>query len=406
MVEICVISGGRTTLPSHGITRIGIQPEMSIYQHRINQVRQAMIERGIELLVLSPSPYMFWTIGVRDQPWFGSLKGPGDWLGGVFISPDVGPIFVVHWMVHRILMRQPGALDEVVQETIVVQNDDDPLAVLKQVLGKFKLQHPRVAVADRTWAVYTEALRAALPGIQLSLGSEIMDPLVAIKDEQALTLMRHAAAINDRAYGEVLKFLRAGVTEADVALEVDYQFRKAGAEGNSFRSTVVFGGPDPNAPMPNRRLQPGDSVMFDIGCVAEGYCSDFGRNAFLGDPPKEYLELHELNLLAQREGMNALKAGQITCGEIVPIVQNVWRAHGYGANFIPQVGHAIGMTVHEPPFFIEGDRTIVQAGMTFTIEPTIRGPGRFSNRVEDIVLVTPQGTEYITQFPRELYIIQ
>jgi Xaa-Pro aminopeptidase len=203
-----------------------------------------------------------------------------------------------------------------------------------------------------------------------------------------------------------LKSLRAGVTVRDIALEVDYQFRKAGAEGNSFRSTVVIGGPEPLRNGELKRLEPGDSVMFDIGCYADGYCCDFGRSAFFGDPTREYLQLHETNLRAQRAGMAALRAGEITCGEIVPIVQDIMLEYPGVSNLIPQVGHAIGMTVHEPPFFIVGDKTVVQPGMTFTIEPTLRIPEKFCNRVEDIVLVTDRGAEYITQYPRDLYIIQ
>lgn len=363
-----------------------------------------MEERRVDLTILTPSPYMFWATGVRDQPWFGSLKGPGDWMTGVFISQSQ-VIIAVHWMVHRILIRVPDALGEVFTHIVVVDNNDDPQLVLKDILEKFPSKSS-IALADRSWAIFTEAVRRELPNAKFSLVSEFLDPLVARKDAAAIAAMRHAAGINDAAYGEVLKFLRAGVTVRDIALEVDYQFRKAGADGNAFGSTVVIGGPEPLRNGELKRLAPGDSVMFDIGCTAGGYCADFGRSAFLGDPPREYVRLHETNLRAQRAGMQALRAGKITCGEIVSIVQNIMMEYPGVSNLIPQVGHAIGMTVHEPPFFIVGDKTVVQEGMTFTIEPTLRIPEKFCNRVEDIVLVTANGAEYITQYPRDLFIIQ
>jgi Xaa-Pro dipeptidase len=377
---------------------------MSVYRERLKKLREAMEEHDADLAVLTPSPYMFWATGVRDQPWFGSLRGPGDWMTGVFIS-QTQVVLAVHWMVHRILIRDPKALQDVFTEVVVVNNEDDPDRVLQSILAKFPATHG-VALADRTWFVFGEALRAALPYAVISPASELMDSLVAIKDASALEKMRRAAAMNAAAYGEVLKFLKAGVTVEDIALEVDYQFRRAGAEGNAFRSTVVIGGPEPLRDGAPKRLRPGDSVMFDIGCAAEGYCCDFGRSAYFGDPPPEYLRLHETNLRAQRVGMDALRAGKITCGEIVPLVQDVMREYPGVSNLIPQVGHAIGMTVHEPPFFIVGDKTVVQAGMTFTIEPTLRIPDRFCNRVEDIILVTDGAAEYITHYPRELYVIQ
>ena len=374
---------------------------MSIHQTRLETIRRAMDARGMDLLILTPSPYMFWATGVRDQPWFGALKGPGDWMTGVFIS-QTQVVFAVHWMVHRILARAPNALGDIFTDIVVVNYEADPQRMLKNILAKFDSKK-RVALADRSWAIFTGAVRAEIPDAEFSLASEFLDLLVAVKDAPALEAMRHAAAINDAAYGAVLKFLRAGVTVRDIALEVDYQFRKAGADGNAFSSTVVIGGPEPLRDGAPKRLQPGDSVMFDIGCYAEGYCCDFGRSAFCGEPPRDYVQLHETNLRAQRAGMDALRAGEITCGEIVPIVQSVMYEYPGIANLIPQVGHAIGMTVHEPPFFIVGDATVVQAGMTFTIEPTLRIPEKFCNRVEDILLVTEDGAEYITRFPRDLY---
>lgn len=385
------------------VTRESSPTNMSIHDQRIRKIRAAMDAHKVDLLVLTPSPFMFWATGVRDQPWFGSLKGPGDWMTGVFISQSQ-VVLAVHWMVHRILTRLPNALDGVFTDTIVVNNEDDPYRLLKNVLDKFDSKN-QVALADRSWAIFTEATRAALPDAKFSLASPLLDPLVAHKDAAALAAMRHAAAINDAAYGEVLKFLKAGVTVREIALEVDYQFRKAGAEGNAFASTVVIGGPEALRNGEPKRLQPGDSVMFDIGCYVDGYCSDFGRSVFYGNPPPEYVQLHETNLRAQRVGMDALRPGRITCGEIVPLVQSVMLEYPGVANLIPQVGHAIGMTVHEPPFFIVGDRTVVETGMTFTVEPTLRIPEQFCNRVEDIVLVTESGAEYITNFPRDLYIL-
>ena len=130
--------------------------------------------------------------------------------------------------------------------------------------------------------------------------------LLAVKDEHAIRAMRRIGAITDAAYQEVLKTLRLGVSEMDVAAEVDYQLRRLGCEDNSFKTGVRFTRPGDDPPTPEKRLQPGDSVTFGFGGVYEGYSSDFGRSAYAGDPPAEYLEVHDVVLQAQAEALYGL----------------------------------------------------------------------------------------------------
>jgi Xaa-Pro aminopeptidase len=378
---------------------------MTIYHDRLEKVRRVMEEQEIDLLVLPPSPYMYYLTGIREDPYFVWLKGPGDWLNGVFIGLADDPLLVVNWEIHRLLLRHTAELSPVVSETRVLEQEADPQALLESVLAGFGLWPNRIAVPDRTWARFMTALQSAAPDAEMYMASNLLDDLIATKDEHALSLMRKVSEITDNAYRETLDHLHLGVSEEEIALEVDYQFRKAGAEGNSFASSVIFTRPGDDPPTPGKRLQAGDSVVFDIGAVYAGYCSDFGRSAFAGEPPPEYLRAHELVLEAQAAGMRAMKAGVTTCEQVVEAVQQVLRDGGYGRYLIPACGHAIGLTVHELPLLFMGDRTTIQAGMTFTVEPTLRVPGRFSNRVEDIVLVTADGAEYLTVFPRDLHII-
>jgi Xaa-Pro aminopeptidase len=324
----------------------------------------------------------------------------------VFVGLREDPLLVVNWEIHRLLLRDTDNLSEVLPETCVVEQGADPEALLQSVLARFELRHARIAVTERTWARFTVSLQSAAPGAEICMASDLMDGLLAIKDEAALSLMRKVAEITDWAYRETQRHLRLGATEEEIALEVDYQFRKSGAEGNSFKSSVIFTRPGDDPPAPGKRLQAGDSVVFDIGAVYAGYCSDFGRSAFAGEPPPEYLRAHELVLEAQAAGMRAMKAGMTTCEQVVEAVHQVLKDGGYGRYLIPACGHAIGLTVHELPLLFMGDTTTIQAGMTFTVEPTLCVPGRFSNRVEDIVLVTADGAEYLTNCPRDLYIIE
>jgi len=376
---------------------------MSIYEERLSRVRQRMEEQGVELLFLSPSPYMFYVTGIR-HPHFDVMRLPGDWLSGVFISLDKGPIFVAHWMLARMVQRvmMPGDL---VSEMRALEQDGDPLALLRSVVAEFRLRQKRIAVADHTWTRFTEALRAIVPDARVSLASELMDMMMAAQDEEALRRMRKIAEITDAAYQEVVRHLCIGVTEEEMRREVDYQLRKFGSEGNSFSTGVFFTRPGDVPPIPGKHLQPGDSVTFDFGGVYEGYSSDFGRAAFVGEPPAEYLKVHELVLRAQAEAMKAMKPGQITCEEVDAVARKVIADQGYGPNFTHRLGHGISITVHNPPFLDSGDKTVLQSGMTFTVEPSVRVEGRFSNRVEDVVVVTDEGGVSLNTCPRELYIV-
>ena len=144
--------------------------------------------------------------------------------------------------------------------------------------------------------------------------------------------------------------------------------------------------------------------MFDCGGVIDGYCSDFGGSAFVGEPPAEYLRVHETVVAAQAEGMRALVAGRHTA-EADAIARRVIEEAGYGAGFTHRLGHGIGVTVHEPHFLDGVDPTVLQENMPFTVEPSVILPGRFANRVEDVVVVTPEGGVPLSSVDRRLYVV-
>jgi Xaa-Pro aminopeptidase len=186
----------------------------------------------------------------------------------------------------------------------------------------------------------------------------------------------------------------------------------AGAEGTSFETGVTFTGPNgairqgAGRASAQRRLQPGDSVTFDFGCILDGYCSDFGRSAFVGEPPAEYRRVHDLVLRAQAEAIQAMKADAITATELNAVARAVIADGGYDAGFTHRLGHGIGVTVHEPPFLDVVNRTVLREQMLFTIEPSVRVPGQFGNRVEDVVLVTPQGGVPLNHASHALTIVE
>jgi len=388
------------------------EEKMLDYPARLKKARARMAEENIGLMYLTTGADLFYLAGIRRQPNHPTDHNRyGDWIMGGYIGLDDGADLVAARMGGTYFEAE--AEDKPWFDSVrLILESEDPLDVLHQVLSRFNLKGKKVALDNKAWAQSVLAFCHLLPETEFVLASDvIIAPMRMIKEEAELDLMRKAGQITDAAFQKAMAMLKPGVTELDVANEVDYQFRLLGAEYNSFVTGVRFVGPERGrevtaARSTAKKLEPGDSVTFDIGCVYEGYCSDFGRSAFVGEPPAEYVKIHNLVLEAQREGMKAMKADQITAAEADKVARAVIEAEGYGPYFTHRLGHGIGVTVHEPPFLDGVNPTVLRANMTFTVEPSIRIPDRFGNRVEDVVLVTEQGGVSLYTTDWRLYIVE
>ncbi len=225
--------------------------------------------------------------------------------------------------------------------------------------------------------------------------------------------MRKATAIADQAFAAVLARLKPGITDLDVATEVDYQLQALGAEWTSFPTGIVFSGKtDPRdedsarevGPPGHQVLAPGMHIAFDFGAVYQGYCSDFGRTVFCGDPDPELRRIHDLIMTDQAAGMAAMKAGQAKGQDVDKAARSLIAEAGYGDFFWHRLGHGIGIDVHEPLFLTASETRTLEAGMTFTVEPGVLSKG-IAVRVEDVVLVTPEGGESLNTTTKELLVI-
>ncbi len=386
------------------------------YPARLEKVRARMAQENIGLMYLTYGANLFYLTGMQRQEAGGTDHNRyGDWITGGYIGLEGGVDMVAARLGGGFFENQVSGKPWFNPLRLLLESDE-PLAVLKQVLSRFDLRGAKVALDDRAWAQAALDFRRLLPDVEFVLASEIIAPLRMIKSQAELDLMRRAGQVADAAFQKALAVLKPGVSELDVISEIDYQFKLQGAQCTSFVTAVYFSNPaqdrDVTAIQTTRRaLQPGSSVMFDLGCVYEGYCSDLGRTAFVGQPPDEYVKIHELVLEAQRAAMGKMKAGQITAAEANAAARAVIEDAGYGPNFVHRLGHGIGVTVHEPPFLDVMDHSVLQANMTFTVEPSILSvrenpiPGHRANRVEDVVQVTAQGAVSLYSTDRRLYIV-
>ena len=243
-------------------------------------------------------------------------------------------------------------------------------------------------------------------GLGLMPCQSIFYELRAAKDEDELCSMRAAQAIAERALDDVLRIIRPGVTERDIAAEITYRLLKHGGEGNSFDPIAVSGA---NSSMPHgvpsdKRVEAGDFVTMDFGCIYHGYCSDMTRTVAVGFATEEMQRVYHTVLSAQEAGIRAARAG-VTGREVDGAARAVITAAGYGDYFGHSFGHGVGVEIHEAPNASPMNEKPLPAGAVISAEPGIYLPGKLGVRIEDVILITEEGCRDITLAPKELLVL-
>jgi Xaa-Pro aminopeptidase len=256
---------------------------------------------------------------------------------------------------------------------------------------------------DRVTVAYLEALKKDLPTrAELVPVSGLIEKLRMVKDEGEIVLIRKSVAINSRALEAALKRLKTGMSESDLAAEIDYRSRGFGADGPSFDTIVAAGARAalPHAHPGATRIEPG-IVLIDMGAFHQGYASDMTRMVYLGKADAKYKRTYKAVLEAQLAAIDAVKAGATT-NAVDRAARETLKAHGLEREFVHSTGHGLGLEIHEPPRIGRKDKTKLEAGMAITIEPGVYIEGWGGIRIEDTVLVTANGCEILTPTGKEL----
>ena len=252
-----------------------------------------------------------------------------------------------------------------------------------------------------------DRIRAAMPrGVELVPAQKLLTDLRAQKDEEELGYMRRAQACTDKAFTEILNFIKPGVTENEIAARLTYLMMTYGARKNSFDPIVASG---PNGSMPHaipteRKVGQGEVVTMDFGCMVEGYCSDMTRTVCVGQPTEEMVKVYNTVLEAQKAGIAVAKAGVPGC-DIHNAAHEVIRAAGYGEYFGHGFGHSLGLEIHEDPGARPANKNPMPLHCAVSAEPGIYLPGRFGVRIEDVIVLTETGCIDITGSSKELIIL-
>ncbi|HLR68459.1 M24 family metallopeptidase [Virgibacillus alimentarius] len=252
-----------------------------------------------------------------------------------------------------------------------------------------------------------QELKNTLPSILFSDASEIVANLRVIKNKKEYTLLKQAANLADFGVETGIKALREGVSELEVIATIEYELKKQGIQEMSF-STMVLSGLKTASPHGNpdmKEIEKGDLVLFDLGVIFEGYCSDTTRTVAFHSITNQQRSIYNTVLEAEQKAIEKSKL-DIPLGEIDNAARKHIKKAGYGDYFNHRIGHGIGIETHEYPSMHSNNKLPLQAGMSYTIEPGIYIPDKGGVRIEDMVYMTNKGPEILTQSPKELQIIK
>jgi len=255
--------------------------------------------------------------------------------------------------------------------------------------------------AANTTVAGLETMRKAVPpkmrrGMFVAVGP-LVTRMREVKDADEIAKMRMAAGVGCELFEGMLRYLEAGLTEAQVAATLEYAARLAGAEGMSFDTIVASGvrsalphGRATGAKLPKRGF-----VTLDFGVILDGYCSDMTRTVHMGKAMPGERDVYDSVLEAQEAAVAAVAPG-VTAGEVDEAARSVLRRVKLDKYFSHSTGHGVGLEIHEGPRLAAKQKQVLEQGMVITIEPGVYMPGRFGLRIEDMVLVTAKGGEVLT----------
>lgn len=286
----------------------------------------------------------------------------------------------------------------------IADGSSDMIGKVKEVVEELKLQKLGFEAAGMTYFDYQEynnklnAVTMMVPQLQ-----GIAEELRLIKDEAEISMLKRAAEMADAAFEHILTFIKPGLTELDVALELEYFMKKMGSEKNAFNFIVASG---PRASLPHgvasdRVIQSGEFVKMDYGAVYQGYHSDITRTVVVGEPSEKMLEIYHIVKKAQLSVLEQIKEG-MTTAEADGIARTIIAEAGYGPNFGHGLGHGLGLEVHENPRVSFRDTTVLKEGMVVTVEPGIYIPQWGGVRIEDDVVIAKGGCRVLTSATKEL----
>jgi Xaa-Pro aminopeptidase len=363
---------------------------------RAARVAGGALERGADVLLVSAAADLRWLTGFTGTSGLALVGGGGAAPVRVFLTDS------------RYVEQAAAELDPAWDRRCVTQDLLGP-GIEDQLPAAGGTRPLRVGFDDRTVTVASlERVRSALPaGTELVPAAGLVAGLREVKDDAEVERIAAAAQLADAALGSVLERGLAGRTEADVALDLEVAMRRLGAQAIAFPPIVAAGahGALPHAAPRRAEIPRGALVTIDWGAQLDGYCSDCTRTyAAAADPPGDARAVYDLVLRAQRAALGALRPGP-TGRDVDAVARELIEDAGHGEHFGHGLGHGVGLEVHEGPRLSRLGEATLQPGMVVTVEPGVYVPGRFGVRIEDLCVITGDGSRTLTGRPTDLEVV-
>jgi len=357
---------------------------------RLTKLRQRLIEGNLDAILI--------TNGINRR----YLSGFTGSAGALLISQDRA-LLATDFRYYEQVERQAPNFELVKVERALT----DLLPDLLSELGVRRLAFE----SDDVTVERQRQLSGALPkNVEFAATTEIVREIRAEKDAQELATLQQAIDLTDAAYAHIVQFAQPGMTERQVAWELERFMRTEGAERMAF--IIVASGPNgamPHARPTDRVIQPGEPIVIDMGAVVDGYYSDLTRTFALGEPSEKYLHVYEIVRRAQEAALRGIRPGT-TGREADALARRVIEEAGYGEHFGHGLGHGIGLEgdPNKPALSQRSgvSKEPLRPGMVFTVEPGIYLPGEFGVRIEDDVMLQESGVSVLTQAAKVPFIPQ
>jgi Xaa-Pro dipeptidase len=364
-----------------------------IIMERQHQLQALIREHKMEAVVLNPGPDLSYLTGLN----FHLMERP---VVGIF--PSEGPPVLI---LPELEGAKVAQLDY--ELTTYFYNEDQSTwtSVFHSALTEAGLEKAKMGAIPRHLRLLELSyLESACPELEIHSGQEILQQMRMIKGDDEIAFMEEAVRIAECALSCIIPRIKTEMTEKELAAKLVNRLFFEGSDPElPFFPIVSFGEntANPHASPTNRPLKEGDLVLIDWGASHQGYYSDITRTYVMGDANPELEQIARFVLEANAAGRGAVKPG-IPTSEVDRAARQVIDKAGYGEFFIHRTGHGLGREGHEEPYISQFDQTILEPGMTFTIEPGIYLPGRGGVRIEDDVVVTKDGCRSLTDMPREI----
>jgi Xaa-Pro aminopeptidase len=359
---------------------------------RMDKLRQILADENLDAIVISQP-------GNRRY-----LSGFTGTRGVLFISPERA-VFATTFVYLEQARKQVPAFELVMFQQEFAEVWPDLVAEVNSALqGRAR----RVAFESAHLTVAEHGKLAAGAGnVELVPTEGIVEGLRAIKGEGEFDIIKKAVSLADAAFTHIVEFIEPGMTEREVAWELEVYMRTHGAEKVAFDLIVGAGsnGAMPHHEVSERVIGRGEPIVMDLGARVAGYHSDMTRTICLGQPDERFTEIYDLVLRARWAAEAAIRVG-ITAGEADNVARQIIAEAGYGEQYGHGLGHGVGLAVHEEPFIRQGAAEVLKPGMVFTVEPGIYLPDWGGVRIEDMVVVREDGVEVLSQASREPVIIK